>query len=74
MARISVGDKVLLQMGIDAKRHSVPGLLRWNGLAFYVSKMKCIDLHRGFVYYELKGCNSRHGIPYSILEDWMVKL
>ena len=68
---IEVGDKVLLQMGVTAFSEAPKGLQRWDGCQFIVSRKKSV---RNCVYYELKSCKSAEGIPYTILEDWIVPM
>lgn len=65
-----VGDVVLLQLGaefINAPR----GLQRWDECQFVVSKAKY--LNHGWVY-ELKACKSTKGVPYTIMEEWLVPM
>lgn len=67
-----VGDKVLLQMGVTAFSEAPKGLQRWDGCQFVVSKRKLVDGR--YLYYELQACKSAEGVPYAILEDWIVPI
>lgn len=68
---IEVGDKVLLQLGVSGTTEAPKGLKRWDGCQFVVSRKKML---RNLVYYELASCKSAEGIPYAILEDWIVPM
>lgn len=68
---INVGDKVLLQLGVDYAT-APKGLKRWDGCQFVVSKRKSINNREA--YYELKACRSETGISYSIIEDWITPM
>ena len=68
---IEVGDRVLLQMGATAFSEAPKGLQRWDGCQFIVSRKKML---RNLVYYELASCKSVKGVPYAILEDWIVPM
>lgn len=68
---IEVGDKVLLQLGVNALSEAPKGLKRWDGCQFIVDKKKIL---RNATYYELKSCKSVEGVPYAILEDWITPM
>lgn len=68
---IEVGDTVLLKMGVTAFSEAPKGLQRWDGCQFIVSRKKML---RNLTYYELASCKSAKGVPYAILEDWLVPL
>ena len=64
---INVGDKVLLQLG-SAFDEAPKGLRRWDECTFIVSRaVTKSSMH----YYELKGCKSSYGIPYTVMEEWI---
>ncbi len=63
-----VGDKVLLQLGTEFK-YAPRGLQRWDGCQFVVSRAKYID--HGWIY-ELASCKSANGVPYAIMEEWLL--
>lgn len=64
-----VGDVVLLKLGVDFD-NAPKGLQRWDGCRFEVAKARFV-MRKGWVY-ELKACKSRSGVPYSIVEDWIL--
>lgn len=68
-SEIQVGDRVLLQLGVDGERYAPPGLKRWDGCRFRVDKVHVNS--QGEVTYELKSCKSVLGVPYTILEEWI---
>ena len=66
-----VGHKVLLVLPPD--QEGIPGdLRRWNEVSFLISKV--CKVWRGstyITYYELRGCQSKMGVPYAIDPDWL---
>lgn len=72
----AVGERVLLQLGVDGTRLAPRGLLRWDGCQFRVSKVKLIKIDGvpKYTYYELMSCKSAKGIPYALIGDWLVSL
>lgn len=72
--QFKVGDKVLLQLGADAK-NAPQGLKRWDGCQFRVEKV-CVAIATNNYYctYLLKCCKSVCGVPYSILEEWLTRI
>jgi len=71
----NVGDHVLLQMGVDFK-YAPKGLKRWDGCQFVISRarVKRQSVNNRIAIYELSACNSPEGIPYTILEEWLVPM
>lgn len=65
-----VGDKVLLQLGTEFE-NAPRGLQRWDGCQFEVSKATYVS--HGWLY-ELKACKSAMGIPYAIMEEWLLPM
>lgn len=70
------GDEVLLlldphELGV------VPGMMKWNECSFRISKAVYSSDRghpvgtKGVIYFELEGCVSEYGIPYSILREWI---
>lgn len=57
---MKVGDKV--RVNVPASDGSFPITGKFNGRVFTVSRRKLL---RNSAYYELKGLNSKEGIPYS---------
>ncbi len=70
------GDEVLLLLDPN-ELGVVPGLLKWNECVFKISKaVYSADRghpagRNGIIYFELEGCVSEYGIPYSILREWV---
>lgn len=75
--RFEVGDKVLLQLGVDAK-YAPRGLKRWDGCVFRIEKINRImsaSVSPNWCYtYHLQCCRSQWGEPYTIMEDWLAKV
>lgn len=69
-----VGEKVLLQLDVVGRSQAPQELKRWDGCQFVISKKKCISGKAGCVYYELKTCRSSEGIPFSIMEEWLMPM
>ena len=69
---IEAGDRVLLKMGEAAFSLAPKGLQRWDDCQFIVDKVKSCGAYG--TYYELKSCKSAEGVPYSIIEDWLVPM
>ena len=70
-----VGQKVYLTLDSPGKVGITPGIRPYKDGQFRISKMKAlrgVGVTNVKVYYELKGCVSKHGIPYSVTADWMV--
>ena len=71
----NVGDMVLLQLGVDGRKYAPKGLKRWDECRFQVSKVKRMMIGANYyVYYELQACKSPYGIPYSIMDEWLIKM
>lgn len=71
----NVGDVVLLQLGVDAK-FAPKGLKRWDGCQFVISKVtvRKPSATNRVALYELSSCKSAEGIPYTIMEEWIVRM
>lgn len=64
MREFTEGDRVVLRSGFD-----VPNILYdHKGSEFIISK---VVVHDGQCYYELDGCDSRKGVPFGILTEWL---
>ena len=77
MSILKVGDPVLLSFNTPGRKEGVtPGLEAYKDRRFRISKIKLVapgsgsPWYRG-IYYELDGCVSDKGVPYSITEDWI---
>ena len=71
------GEEVLLLL--DPNDLGVtPGMMKWNECSFRISKaVYSTDRgnpagRNGIIYFELEGCVSEYGVPYSIVRDWIV--
>jgi len=70
------GDEVMLVLDPNplTSLGITPGMRKWDGCVFNISKIK-YSKHpsiNGPVYFELEGCVSEYGVPYSICRDWIV--
>lgn len=67
-----VGQKVLLILP-EGERSTMPeGLKKWHEVSFRISKVcKRRNGNHLETYYELRGCKSQEGVPYSIDPDWL---
>lgn len=74
-ARYSVGDRVLLQLGADAK-YAPRGLKRWDGCVFQIEEIRATkSAIKNYSYtYILKCCRSEKGVSYTIAEEWIAKV
>ena len=74
---ITMGSYIALHLPKDEPAVT-PGLLRYDGTLMKISKivyMKKANGHTtGVKYFELEGCISMDGIPYSIDPDWCRKV
>lgn len=73
--RFNVNEDVVVALG-NAR---VPGdMKKCNGKQYKVSAVRYVSISQatcgshGFPYYELKGCNSVKGIPFSWIGEWLV--
>jgi len=71
----NVGDRVLLNLGVDFK-FAPQGLRRWDGCQFIVSQVRVTkwSANNRVAQYELSTCNSPSGMPYAILEEWLLPM
>lgn len=61
---------------LDGEKEVPDGLMKFNQEIFRVGKVKhmhdpSFSAKATWTYYELKGCESEKGVPYSILADWL---
>jgi len=65
----NVGDAVMLLFGPPQMSVGVtPELRRLEERVFYVSKVRT---KHNYTLYELEGCISKKGVPFTITADWM---
>lgn len=62
------GDAVMLLFGPDALGVT-PELRQMEERIFYVSKVRTVNTH---AIYELEGCKSKAGVPFTIMADWLM--
>lgn len=74
--KLKVGDKVLLQLGVADLKLAPQGLRRWDGCQFVISKVHLVTQNETtrIAYYELASCKSPMGVPYTILDEWVIPL
>ena len=64
-----VGDPVMLLFGpLTARIGVTPELSRMEERIFYISRIRTLHNH---TLYELDGCVSKKGVPFTITADWM---
>lgn len=77
MSEFKVGDPVLLTLDSPGPVGITEGLKHYQDMRFRISRVRTIQggkaVTRG-TYYELKGCVSDKGIPYSFAGDWLQKV
>ena len=74
MRDLQVGDPVLLTLDSPGKVGITMGMWKYKDRRFRICKVKKLfggGATNVGTYYELKGCVSKHGIPYSITPDWV---
>lgn len=72
---LNVGDLVLLHLDSPGSVGITPGLKKYKGKEFRISRRRDIQGKSIYVhYYELKGCVSDAGVPFGVTEDWMTLL
>ena len=65
-----VGDQVMLMFGpLCARLGVTPELSKMEERVFTISKVKFVH---NFTIYELDGCVSKKGMPFTISRDWMI--
>lgn len=65
-----IGDPVMLMFGPPSAQVGVtPELKEMEERIFYIKKIKSMY---NTAMYELEGCNSKAGVPFSICKDWIV--
>lgn len=72
MCDFKAGDLVLLTFETGGYNNITPDLLRYKGRKFRVQSIHYVkgnDTNR-WIYYILKGCKARTGIPYAIMPSW----
>lgn len=62
------GDAVMLLFGPDTLG-ATPELRQMEERIFYISKVRTISTH---AVYELEGCKSKAGVPFTIMADWLM--
>lgn len=67
---VCIGDKVVLYMDEGDKKMAPKGLRAMIGQEFVVLRRKYAGKNK--YYCELDGCVSPAGIPYALLEEWLV--
>ena len=74
MFEFNVGDLVLLTFDTGGYIGITRNMLKYKDRKFRVSRVKHLKgqsaANRG-MYYELKGCVSKHDIPYAIMPSWI---
>ena len=73
MSEFKVGDPVLLTLDSPGDLGITNGLKRYKDRRFRISRVGTIAPKTGSpcIYYELDGCVSEKGVPYSVTEDWI---
>ena len=65
----NVGDAVMLLFGPPTSRVGVtPELAKMEERVFYVSRIRTLHNH---TLYELEGCVSKMGVPFTVTADWL---
>lgn len=74
MRELKQGDLVLLTFNVGGYIGITHDMLKYKDRKFRISKVKHLKgqsaANRG-MYYELKGCVSKHDIPYAIMPSWI---
>ena len=65
---LKIGDKVEVKASAETTAN---GIRKFDGQVFVVEKSIRYCTSR---YYQLKGCESEKGVPYSFAEGWLRKL
>lgn len=68
-----IGDEVTLVL-TPTLIGIVPEMWKYDGQTFRISRIcykKLKEFAKGAVYYELEGCVSEAGVPFSILREWI---
>ena len=68
MKELELGNLVLLTLDSPGKVGVTQGMLKYRGWKFRISRIKKLKLG---TYYELGGCESKYGVPYTITRDWV---
>ena len=67
-----IKDRSLVRVKIDPDELHGQGVKKFNGQQFLVSRAKRLRHHGTTEYiYELRGCVSEKGVPYSFVEEWL---
>lgn len=73
------GDKVVLRLKPHVSAIGItPELRAFDGSTFRVKRVKQIKAKQEHarvvygIYYELRGCESALGVPFSILREWLL--
>lgn len=77
MFEFNVGDLVLLTFDTGGYIGITRNMLKYKDRKFRVSRVKRIkgqSTTNFGTYYELKGCETEHGIPYAIMPSWIVPM
>lgn len=65
---LKIGDRVKV---MPTTENTADTIRKYIGHVFVVSKLYRYGTQR---YYELVGCSSEKGVPYSFAEDWLTKI
>ena len=67
-----IKDRSLVRVKIKPDELHGQEVAKFNGQQFLVSKVKRLRTHDTYGYmYELRGCVSEKGIPYTFVEEWL---
>ena len=66
--KLGVGDKVTIVIPPLDRCGSFELRRKFNGKSFYIEHVRTL---RGVYLYRLHGVKSRHGVPYTLLRDWL---
>lgn len=70
-----VGQEVYLTLDSIGPVGITEGMRKYRGRKFRISNYKSLTGEAAtnrHCYYELEGCVSKYGVPYSITPDWIV--
>ena len=65
---LEIGDRVRVVPSVEVTANTIR---KYTGHVFSISKVKWCKTTR---YYELEGCRSEKGVPYSFAEDWLQRV
>ena len=74
MRYMSVGDKVLVHIPAE-DRINHRCLMQYHEQTMKIADRRSIRRSKNnYVYYELVGAESKYGIPYGFIKEWLIQL